>query len=246
MSSEQTKDKRMTLIEHLEELRHRIIVVVGSLVVAFPIAFAYRATAMRWLIYPGQALAEEGKFQLIQLTPGEAFFTDLRISLIAAAILASPIILYQLLAFVLPALKGNEKRIIATVLPAGLLLFAAGLAFAHLVVLPPALRFLLSYGSGFVMADLSVARYTSFIISFLIPFGIMFEMPLLVWVLARVNIVTAAFLRHYRRAAILVIFILAGFLTPTVDITTQVLMAGPLLVLYEISVLIAQFVAPRK
>lgn len=181
--------------------------------------------------------------KMIFLTPGEAFMANLRLALICGVLVTLPLILYQALAFVL-SLRKKKYRGALLLTAAICFLFLLGLAFAYFVVFPFAMNFFLSFASADIGAEWSIGRYLSFTVSFLFAFGLVFQIPLLFWFLGSIGVLSAAFLKRHRRFAVVIILILAAILTPP-DVFSQILMAIPLLILYECGILLVTL-AQRK
>ncbi len=231
---------RMSVAEHLEELRRRLIVIALGVAVG---------TAGGWFLVPFVlhlllAPVRQAGASLIQLSATEVFWVYLRLAVVLGVVLASPLIIQQALAFVWPALEPREKRFVLASLPAVVLLFAGGLAFAFFLILPWAFRFFLGFTLPGVTPTLSVGSYISFLLNLTLPFGLVAQMPVLVAILGKLGLVSPAFLRRHRKFAVLAIFILAALLTPP-DPVSQLVMAVPMLALYEVSVLLARLTAPR-
>lgn|SRR5690606_35427009 len=227
----------MTLVEHLDELRRRLITAL-----------------IPWLLFSiggffvaGRVLAAlKGPIeQLVILTPGEGFLIHLRLGIYIGTALASPIILYQAVAFVQPALTRDERRQLLLSLPVAFLLLVLGTAFGYWVILPFVLRFFLSFTGPDLVPLISVSSYVSFVVGTVAPFAIVFQLPVVVWVTSRLGVIDHHLLQRIRRWAIIVIFIVAAFLTPP-DVVSQVLMAVPLLLLYELSILLARVGARQR
>lgn len=232
-------DRPMTLVEHLEELRHRLLVSLIALAVGAVLAYLVVDQLLAFLIQPVG--------RVVFLGPTEGFFTRLRVALLGGAFLALPVILYQAWLFVGVGLTRSERRAVLWVLPISIVLFVGGAAFALRAVMPVTVRILLEVGSTpQIEPMIALGQYLSFVTAFVLGFGAMFEMPVVVLVLARLGIVTHRTLAAGRRYAILVIFVLAAVLTPGPDVFSQFMMALPALVLYEASVVIARLAAPRS
>ncbi len=182
--------------------------------------------------------------KMIFLTPGEAFMADLRLALVCGTLLVLPLILYQVVALIL-AVRKRSRRGPLLLIPAICLLFLLGLAFAYFVVFPFAMNFFLSFASADIGAEWSIGRYLSFATSFLFAFGLVFQIPLLFWFLGSIGLINAVFLKRHRRFAIVIILILAAVLTPP-DVFSQILMAIPLLILYECGILLVSFTQRRR
>jgi len=227
------EEKRMTLIEHLEELRGRLI----------KSAIALAVTTLASLIFTGRLLkilVAPAGIKPIFLRPTEMFVTYMRVALISGTALAMPVIVYQVLRFVLPALKPHERRYLYIIVPGATFSFLLGLAFAYFAMLPFALRYLLSFGGNIAEAKWAIGEYISFVTKLLFWVGVTFETPLLVFFLAKLGVVTPEMLARYRKYAIVAIAVLAAVITPTPDPFNMMAVMVPLLILYEIGVLLAK------
>ena len=225
-------EKEMSLLEHLEELRSRSLKCIA--------AWALMSTAVYYLVpdvlrCTKPMLGENAK--LIFTSPTEAFFAYLKIAMIGGLFAALPIILYQIIAFILPGLKPNEKRWFVTLLPVSIVLFFLGASFAYVVVLPVTLKFFLSYGSdGTVDVMLKLDDFLGFLIGLLGMCGVVFQLPLVLFFLSLVGIVKSSFLAGQRRMAIFLAFVLSALATPTPDAFTCTIVALPVIILFEISI----------
>jgi sec-independent protein translocase protein TatC len=228
----------MTLIEHLEELRSRIIKVALVFIAAAVVAAFFVPQIFEWLLKPS------GLERLNNLSPAQGLITDMKLVLYAAFVLTIPVLLYQAWMFVAPAV-GETGRVFTYVL-VGLAssLFLGGVAFGYYVVLPVGLEFLLNYANDRYNEMITADTYLPFVTRFLLAFGIVFELPAATYVGAKLGLVTASFLKRYRRHAIVVNAVLAAALTPGQDPFSMILMAIPMVLMYEISILIARFVNP--
>ena len=227
------EEKRMTLIEHLEELRGRLI----------KSAIALAVTTLASLIFTGRLLkilVAPAGIKPIFLRPTEMFVTYMRVALISGTALAMPVIVYQVLRFVLPALKPHERRYLYIIVPGATFSFLLGLAFAYFAMLPFALRYLLSFGGNIAEAKWAIGEYISFVTKLLFWVGVTFETPLLIFFLAKLGVVTPEMLARYRKYAIVAIAVLAAVITPTPDPFNMMVVMVPLLALYEIGVLLAK------
>ena len=220
--------REMTLVGHLGELRRRIVISVLALVGGTAVAYYYIDELMKFVTAPA------GK--LYFMSPAEGFFAFLKLAVFGGFLLALPLILWQIWAFVAPALTSGEKKWAIIMVPGSALLFFSGVAFAYLLVWPPAVKFFLGFGSESLQPMLSLGQYLSFLISFILPFGIIFNLPLGLLVLAKMGIISSALLAKQRRVMVVVAFIVGGIITPTPDIFSQTMMAIPILVLYEASI----------
>ncbi|RUM27786.1 MAG: twin-arginine translocase subunit TatC [Aquifex sp.] len=233
----------MPLIEHLRELRYRLIVSIIAFLIGSGIAFYFAKYVFEILKEP--VLKSYPEVELITLSPTEPLFILIKISLAVGFILASPVILYQMWRFIEPALYSHEKRAFIPLLLGSIILFILGAGFAYFIVLPLALKFLLGLGFSQLMATpyLSVDMYIGFVLKMVIAFGIAFEMPIVLYVLQRAGVITPEQLGQFRKYFIVVAFLIGAIIAP--DVSTQVLMAIPLIALYEVSILLGKL-ARRK
>jgi sec-independent protein translocase protein TatC len=234
------EELQMTLVEHLDELRSRLIRSVLALVLTTAIAFIFTPTLFQLLIVPApDVIKREG---LIFIEPTEAFLTYFQVSLMTGIGLASPVILYQVMAFVLPALTRRETRLLFAFMPLVVIFFCLGVAFGYYITLPFALKYLIDFNiGGIVRPMIRVGDYLGFVTTILFWMGISFETPIVIFFLAKTRIVDVRRLASYRKYAILAAFVLAAFITPTPDPLNQALVAIPLWVLYEIGILLSRF-----
>lgn len=227
----------MTLIDHLDELRSRIIKVGAAFIVAAVVAWIFRIP-----IY--NALLEPSGLENLQFTSLTApFLTDVKLALYSALVLTIPVLLYQAWAFVAPAVGEVGRLFTYTLITLASLLFLGGIVFGYFLVLPIATSFLLGWGGERFDEIITADNYLSFATRFLFAFGIGFEMPAATYVGAKLGLISGETLRQYRRAAIVVNTVLAAALTPA-DVFSMVLLAVPLIFLYEVSILIAGYVNP--
>ncbi|HIP43652.1 MAG TPA: twin-arginine translocase subunit TatC [Aquifex aeolicus] len=233
----------MPLIEHLRELRYRLIVSIIAFLIASGVAFYFAKYVFEVLKEP--VLKSYPEVELITLSPTEPLFILIKISLAVGFVIASPVILYQMWRFIEPALYPHEKRVFIPLLLGSIILFILGAGFAYFIVLPLALKFLLGLGFSQLMATpyLSVDMYIGFVLKMVIAFGIAFEMPIVLYVLQRARVITPEQLGQFRKYFIVVAFIIGAIIAP--DASTQILMAIPLIALYEISILLGKL-ARRK
>jgi sec-independent protein translocase protein TatC len=233
----------MTLMEHLEELR-RVLVVSGiTLGVTTGIVYGFfRQELMAWVTSP----LEKYHVPLVYIGVGEAFLTQIKLCLAAGFVLALPVILWQVWGFIVPALKPEERRTIGAVVFFSVLLFLAGVLFAYFAVFRFVVRFLITIAGPGLTPMFSIGHYISFLVSFLLPFGLSFELPLVMYLLSLWGILGEDWLVRNRRYAIVIVFILAAALTPGPDVISQLCMAGPLLILYEVSVWVARLAVRQR
>jgi sec-independent protein translocase protein TatC len=236
----------MPFLDHLEELRWRIIYSLGSALVCVGIGF--------WVTLHFDLVALLAK-PIIDLLPSHAlYFTHpsdkfsitLNTAMTCGIVLAAPVILYQAWVFLAPALHAHEKRVGLGVLFSGLVLFVAGAALAYIVVIPLALPWLLDFGTASMQPLITAEEYFGFVFAMVLTFGVSFELPIVVLALAALGIVTPQFLSKYRRHAIVIIVIIGAFLTPGDLVWTTIALAVPLYMLYELSVAAAYVIYRRK
>lgn len=234
-------DSELPLSGHLEELRSRLIRTTLALAVGFAICYPQAGWLFDFLTAPltTAAASRAGEIQLIGTGVAEAFFTRLKVSIIAGLFLALPVILYQLWQFILPGLKPSEAAYGRGFVLVGTFFFLCGASFCYSVVLEIGFPFFLAeYDRIGIDPVIRISEYLSFTSRLLLAFGLTFEMPVATFFLARVGLVTHLTLIKYARHAILVVFVLAAVLTPP-DVVSQVLMAGPLMLLYLMSIGVA-------
>jgi sec-independent protein translocase protein TatC len=241
-----TQSGEMPFLDHLEELRWRIIYSLAAVLIAVGIGFwiALSFDVVGLLARPILPLIPEHK--LVYTHPGEAFTVILNAALTIGTVLAAPVVLYQAWAFLSPAMHRHERRIGIGVLFSGLLLFLGGAALAYFVVVPLALPWLMGFGGPSLIPLITAEEYFSFVFSMVLTFGVSFELPIVVLALAALGIVTPQFLSKYRRHAIVVIVIIAAFLTPGDLVWTTIALSVPLYALYELSVAAAYVIYRRK
>ncbi|MCR5833413.1 MAG: twin-arginine translocase subunit TatC [Selenomonadaceae bacterium] len=225
----------MSLTEHLTELRSRVIKSLLAIVVGSCIAYFFLDGITEMLTLP------VGK--LYYMKPGEAFFTYLKIDIAAGFLIALPIIFYQAWEFFLPALTKNERSVMGVLVPASVLLFFAGLAFSFFLILPAALKFFMGFGaeSETLQAMFSFGNYFDFVIWFLLPFGFVFELPLVIIVLGKLGMLTSEKLGKYRRYVFFMSFVIGAVVTSP-DIITQIAVAIPVVLLYELGYLVVKYI----
>ncbi len=235
-------DDKMPFLEHLGELRTRIMRslfwLLGGLVIAFP----FSERIVDWLARPVTKLG----YKLVFTAPAEAFWVQMKVAMIVGLFISSPGILYQVWAFIAPGLHPHEKKYAAPFVIVGSLMFIAGGAFSLFVVTPYAIAFLLSYARETLQPMITLENHVGFLLKFTLAFGLVFELPLALTLLARMGIVTPRALAKNRKYAILGAFVAAAILTPTPDAFNQTLMAGPLILLYEVGIVCARVFGRRR
>lgn len=245
-SQEEEKEEAgtMGLLDHLNELRKRLMKACIAVCICFGFCWAFVDPLFNILMEPLLKILPAGTHAQYTTLP-EAFFTRMYIALIAAIFVASPVIFYQIWAFVAPGLYDEEKKYIIPIALVSAVFFVCGALFCYFIVFPFAFNFFISYSTPEIVITPKVSDYLSFVIKLLLAFGLIFEMPIFTLFLSRLGIVTAKMMRKARRYAIVVIFILAAILTPP-DVLSQLLMACPMLILYEVSIGVAVIFGKRK
>lgn len=228
----------MTLTGHLEELRSRLIWSLGAWAVAA--AGCYYFTPSLLAIARDRFLGPN--VQLIFTRPTEAFFAYLKVAMVAGLFVASPIILYHVLMFVLPGMEAHERKWLWRLMPVAIVLFALGATFAYLVVLPVTMHFFLSFSTEELNAMFTIGEFLGFVVGILTLCGVAFQLPLVLFFAALAGIVNSTFLRQQRRFAIFAAFLIAAIATPTPDAFTMSVVAVPIWILFEISLILMRFV----
>lgn len=229
-------EKEMNLSEHLEELRRRILIALVAVALFSGVSFLYSEKLMEFVIAPIQRNLDTLYF----FTPYEAFLARVKLALVSGIILSSPIIFLELWFFVSPGLYRKEKKLIFPMVIGSTLLFGAGVLFAHFLVIPFALGFFMGFQTYSLLPLISLGSYLSFFMSFVLVFGLAFNLPLILAGLVAFGVVGTPFLASQRKLVIVLIFVLAAVLTPTVDIFTQAVLALSLWLLFELSILVGK------
>lgn len=237
MSSE---EKRLSMLGHIGELRKRLIRSLAVVVVAAIITFVFHQWIFEILIAPAQGI----QLQAIEMT--EMLGTIMRVSLFAAIILAMPYLTYEVIMFVSPALTRREKLYVYLALPWIALMFIGGVLFAYYILVPNVTKFLLTFGSEIAPTVPRIKDYINVVTRMMLAVGLVFEMPVVTTFLARIGVLKSQWLARKRREAIIVSFILAALITPTIDPINQALVALPLIVLYEMSIWLAKLAQRRR
>ena len=251
------EDKKMPVMEHLHEFQHRLTRAVVVMALVFVGTFFYADTLVTWLRVPLQNFfildswewvpSDLPKIPLVFLAPAEALWQNVKVAGLCALVLTTPYWLWEVWQFVVPGLHAQERRFVAPFAGISTVAFFLGLTFCFFFVLPFALHFLLSYGldSGFI-AQISIANFVGFILWFLLVFGLIFEVPLALTLMAKLGWVDAPLLRKYRKWAFLGSFLFAAILTPTPDPFNQCIMALPMYFFYEVGIISAQIFGKKK
>jgi sec-independent protein translocase protein TatC len=253
-------DEKMPLIEHLADLRKRIVFSLIALLIGFAISFSYSEELFRVLTLPMRAElrfsfrnpfisfipSKTQTSSLVFLAPAEAFWMHMKISLVAGFVLSLPVILHQLWKFISPGLLLKEKKYVGPFVITATSLFFLGALFCFFIVLPFAMGFLLTYKTASMTPMISVGSYVDFCLKFIHAFGAVFELPIVIIFLTRMGIVTPKTLAKNRKYAILLAFVIAAVLTPTPDAFNQTLMAIPIIFLYEAGIHVSKFFVKKK
>jgi len=231
------RDEQLSVVDHLDELRNRIIVAVLALVVAFGAAYGFHEQLIEFLERPlPQRFQDSG---LVTLSPTEPFFTTLKVCFWTAIIVAVPVWLYQLYAFVIPAVQDQSRRRMLAIVAGASTLFVAGVAFGYYVVLPVALEFLLNFGGDTFLTQVRAGEYFGFVTTLLLGSGLMFEVPVAMLALARIGVASAELYVRQWRVAIVVIAALAAIL-PGGDPFSMLLLMIPQIALYGLGIVLAR------
>lgn len=232
-------DKQLPITEHIGELRKRLIWCVMVILVSTAVCFVFHQQILSLLMAPAEGFSD--------ITNNKPIYTDLtefigiamKVSLLFGMLLASPFVLLQIVRFVAPGLNRTEARYLYILLPASLLAFSAGAFFGYYVLIPPAVKFLLSFGAEVATPYIRVGNYVNLIITLLFWMGIVFETPIVMFFLSKIGLVTSGFLASKRRYAVVGAFILGAIITPTFDPVNQILVALPIMVMYELGIWLA-------
>jgi sec-independent protein translocase protein TatC len=239
-------DERLTLIEHLDELRSRLVVSAFALVGGVIVAIIFNKFVFHLLLRPLDQLGvPESARKITTFSPSEPFMVSLKVWAYVGVILAAPVIIYEFWAFVGPAFASTEKKYLYPVVAACTGLFLFGVVFGYLFVLPKGLAWLLSFNDSYFNVQNRASDYFTFAATFLLAFGLVFELPVVIVLAARLGVIDDKWLRRNRKYAILAMSVIAAVATPSQDAFSMIAMFVPLLVLYEVSVIIARFVQPK-
>jgi len=226
-----------SFFKHIEELRSRLIKSAGAFVLAFCLCYNFIGQLIPHLIAPAG--------HLIFTSPGDAFSAYMMIGAVMALVVSSPYIFYQLWAFIGGALKPSEKKFVLVFAPLSLLFFLSGGAFAYFVAVPRAYHFLMSFSSVYLVPMVTVKNYLGFLVHMIVAFGVAFELPLILAFLAKIGIASPEYLRQMRRHAVMIILIVAALMAPP-DIMSMLILAVPLMFLYEVGIVFMQFFYKHK
>jgi sec-independent protein translocase protein TatC len=236
----------LSLIDHLRELRRRIFWSVIALLVGTLIAFVFFRQIIELLVLPARDFGASQGLELVYTEVTELLSTSVKVSFMAGFVLSSPVVMYHVIRFVAPGLTRTEQRSLILFLPAVLLAFIVGVAFGYYVLTPPALKFLLTFGNDVATPLIKISNIVNVMVRLLFWMGVSFETPLVLYMLARLGIVNARRLARFRRFWLVIAFLLAAIITPTFDPFNQALVAIPLLVLYEVGIILAKLAQRRR
>jgi sec-independent protein translocase protein TatC len=236
---------KMSFLEHLDELRRRLVVSVVSLLVGFLVSLVFVDRVFAFVMRPLQQVLPDGA-KLVYTEPAEAFMMYMKVAALMGLFLALPIVLLQLWLFVAPGLYANEKRFAVPFVLFSTIFFAGGAVFSHYAVFPWAWKFFAGFGNDYMQFLPKIGPVFSLYVRMMLAMGVVFQMPTLVMFLARVGVITPRFLIRHTKYAILVIFVVAAVLTPSPDVVTQLLMAGPMILLYGLSIAVAWIFKKRR
>lgn len=237
-------DQGMTLTEHLEELRRRLIVCAVAVGLAFCVTYYFSKDLFRLLMAPLLAVMPPEHGLIFTGLP-EAFFTYLKVALVAAIFASAPVILYEIWRFVAPGLYSREKKYILPFVLLSTIFFVGGALFGYYVVFPYGFSFFVGFATDFIRPMPSVKEYFSFASRMLFAFGVVFELPVFTMFLSRIGLINYKMLTRQRKYAFLAVFVVSAILTPP-DVMSQLMMAGPLLILYEISIIVARIFGKKQ
>lgn len=245
METDHTEADKMPFTSHLEELKTRLVRVLIVLGIGFGVCYLFKDWSFRVVTQP-LVDAMPSQSSLIFTGLPEAFFIHMKIAFFASLFLTAPYTLFEIWRFVSPGLYKNERRMVFPFLFFSTILFVGGVLFGYFIALPPAFSFFVSFSTDFLKPMISFREYLNLTLKFLLAFGLCFEMPVFIFFLTKMGIVDAKMLSRQRRYAILGIFIVAAILTPSPDAISQILMAVPLMVLYEVSIFVSRFAKRAK
>jgi sec-independent protein translocase protein TatC len=230
------EDDKIPFTAHLEELRKRLIICFIAIGVGFAAAYGFKEKLFNILTHPLVKLMAPGD-KLIYTGVTEAFFTYMKVSFLVGLLIAFPVIIYQFWMFVAPGLYEKEKRYFIPIVFLSSFFFIGGSLFGYFFVFPLGFKYLLGFATEMIRPFPSMKEYLNFAATTLLAFGFVFELPLIVVLFAKIGLVSVSFLKRNRKYAILIIFIVAAILTPGPDVISQLMMAIPLMILYEISII---------
>ncbi|MGE4276999.1 MAG: twin-arginine translocase subunit TatC [Lawsonibacter sp.] len=233
-------EKKMSLVSHLTELRRRLLICACLFLVAFGVCMSQT----KWFV--DQLIQKASGFSFVYIAPTELVISYLRLALIGGIVITCPVVLYQIWNFIRPGLFKKERVAVFVILTFGVVMFAAGAAFAFIIVLPVMMQFFAQFQDPDIISPMvSIENYLNFVATSLITFGVVFELPVVTVLLTMIGILNPVFLRKQRKYVILIIFIVAAVITPP-DIVSQIMVALPMIILFEISTLLCQLLFHRR
>jgi len=242
MSEKKYNEKEMPFLDHLEELRWRLLKSIISVFVMMVICFTFSDYLLEIMLYPGKQINPPVPLQVLKIQT--MFMIKLEMALIAGIIFSLPVIFYQLWQFLAPGLLKKERKLLPLFVFASVVCFLIGAVFAYFVIIPYALQFFLSLAPVDIENKIAIDFYIGFLIRIILVFGVVFELPMLSALLSKIGLLTPQFMRKYRRYAIVSAFILGAILTPP-DPTTQIFLAVPIVLLYEASIYVSYLFSPK-
>lgn len=232
-------DEKQPFLSHLEELRKRLITSATAVGIGFAVCYFFSERIFLVLIDPLKAVMPEGDHLIFTSLP-EMFLTYLKVALVTGILVTAPFLFYQLWLFIAPGLYKREKSLVIPFVLTSTVLFVGGALFGYFIVFPFGFEFFIGFSNEYIKALPSVKQYFGFALKLLFAFGVVFELPVIIFFLAKLGLVTPEFLKQKRKYAMLLTFVAAAILTPP-DVITQCMMAGPLIILYEIGILVSRF-----
>ena len=240
-------ERQLSISQHLLELRKRILISGAAVLIGTVVALIFYEDIVELLLRPADELSsDEGPARLIYTELTEMIAVTVRVSILGGLVLAFPVVLYQAIMFVAPGLTKRERRFLLAFMPGVILSFVGGVAFGYFVLIPPAVNFLLSWGSDLATPMIRIGNYVSIMVTLLFWLGLVFETPVVMFLLAKLGVVSWRTYARWRRYWILVAFILGALITPTFDPVNQALVAAPLIVLYELGIWLSRFAARSR
>lgn len=231
-------------MSHFAELKKRLYIAGAAILICTILAFAFYKPIQDFVQRPAiealERVRPDDPARLVQLDITEGWTVTAKVSVLVGFAAAFPIVLYQVIAFVRPGLKGNERRMLYLLLPGGTLLFVAGAAFAYYLIIPPAIHFLLQFGGEIALVTPRLSSYVTLVTTLTVWMGLIFELPIAMFLLAKLGVIRPEGLSRQRRWVILFAFVLAAIVTPTVDPVTQTMVAAPVVVLFEFGLLLTK------
>ena len=234
------KSNKLSVKRHLDELRGRLVRSVVVIVICTALAFVFHQQILGLLMQPAAGFPISPTERPIYTELTEFISIAFKVSLLAGLVIALPYVLYQIIMFVAPGLTTPERRYLCILLPVSALAFFAGAVFGHQILFPPAVHFLLTFGTDVATPLIRIGNYTNLMLTLLLWMGIVFETPIIAFFLARIGVVTGSWLARQRRYALVIAFVLGAIITPTFDPINQSLVAGPIIVMYELGIWLAK------